>query len=102
MHTSNVSHFILGIVTYLNQADAVSSYLFLHPIFSLTPRGGQQSNGLLQVNSAGNAVMRVETTPTVPGTRKSVRIETKNRFNGGLLLMDAVHMPTGCGTWPYV
>lgn len=22
------------------------------------------------------------------------------RFTGGLVLMDAWHMPTGCGTWP--
>lgn len=59
-----------------------------------------QSNGLIGVNSAGNVIMKVETTPKVSGNRKSVRIHSKNTFTGGLLIMDAVHMPSGCGTWP--
>ena len=42
------------------------------------------------------------TTSTVASTRKSVRIESNMVFTGGLVLMDAVHMPTGCGTWPCV
>lgn len=29
-----------------------------------------------------------------------VRITTEFSFNQGLMIMDAVHMPTGCGTWP--
>jgi len=45
-------------------------------------------------------VMQVETTPTVSGNRKSVRISTQAVFTGGLVILDAVHMPTGCGTWP--
>jgi len=59
-----------------------------------------QSAGLLEINSNGNAVMRVETTPQVQSNRKSVRITTQATFNGGLVVMDAVHMPTGCATWP--
>jgi len=59
-----------------------------------------QSNGLIGMNSAGNVIMKVETTSTVSGNRKSVRIQSKNNFTGGLLVMDAVHMPAGCGTWP--
>lgn len=62
--------------------------------------GAQRSNGLLEVNSNGNAVMRVETTSVVPGNRKSVRITTQSQFNGALFIMDSVHMPTGCGIWP--
>jgi hypothetical protein len=46
--------------------------------------------------------MRVETTPSVSGNRRSIRIHSKTGFNGGLVIMDAVHMPTGCGVWPYV
>ena len=46
--------------------------------------------------------MRVETTPNVASTRQSIRITTLSHWNGGLFIMDAVHMPTGCGTWPYV
>ena len=44
--------------------------------------------------------MKVETTEQVSGNRKSIRIHSKNTFNGGLLIMDSVHMPAGCGTWP--
>lgn len=44
--------------------------------------------------------MSVETTPTVASVRKSVRITTQFTYTGGLVLMDAVHMPAGCGTWP--
>jgi hypothetical protein len=60
----------------------------------------QQSNGLIGVNSAGNVVMKVETTAKVSGNRKSIRIQSKNNYTGGLVIMDAVHMPAGCGTWP--
>jgi len=70
-----------GIVDYLNEQDA-------------------QSNGLIGVNSDGNVLMKVETTQQVSGNRKSIRIQSKNTFNGGLLILDSVHMPTGCGTWP--
>ncbi|KII94428.1 glycoside hydrolase family 16 protein [Plicaturopsis crispa FD-325 SS-3] len=60
-----------------------------------------QSSGLASVNSAGHAVMSVETTPTVQSTRNSVRITTNSNYNNGaLVLMDSVHMPTGCATWP--
>lgn len=59
-----------------------------------------QNNGLLEINGAGRAVMRIETTPTVANTRQSIRITTQSNWNGGLFIMDAVHMPTGCGTWP--
>ena len=44
--------------------------------------------------------MRVDTTPQVSGNRASVRIQTQYSFTGGLVIMDSVHMPTGCGTWP--
>ncbi|KAH7929380.1 hypothetical protein BV22DRAFT_1102515 [Leucogyrophana mollusca] len=58
------------------------------------------SSGLIEINSQGHAVMRVETTPQVQNNRQSVRITTQNTFTGGLVVMDSVHMPTGCGTWP--
>lgn len=63
-------------------------------------QGTAQSAGLIEINNAGNAVMRVETTPTVQSNRKSVRISTDLTFTEGLVILDAVHMPTGCGTWP--
>ena len=44
--------------------------------------------------------MRVDTTPQVSGNRRSVRITTTYTYTGALVLLDAVHMPTGCATWP--
>ncbi|KAG8696922.1 hypothetical protein FRC08_006845 [Ceratobasidium sp. 394] len=44
--------------------------------------------------------MRVDTTPQVAGNRKSVRVHSNYVINGGLVILDAVHMPYGCGTWP--
>lgn len=62
--------------------------------------GAGRQAGILEVNSAGNAIMRVETTPTVANNRRSIRITTRTVFTGGLVILDAVHMPVGCGTWP--
>jgi hypothetical protein len=39
--------------------------------------------------------MAVETTPQVASTRQSIRITTQSQYNGGLFIMDSVHMPTG-------
>ncbi|KAJ7456513.1 concanavalin A-like lectin/glucanase domain-containing protein [Mycena latifolia] len=76
--TSDPTH---GVVDYVSQADG-------------------EAAGLVDINSDGNAVMRVETTATVASVRKSIRITTKQSFTGGLVIMDSVHMPTGCATWP--
>ncbi|KAK0463535.1 concanavalin A-like lectin/glucanase domain-containing protein [Desarmillaria tabescens] len=37
---------------------------------------------------------------TVSGNRQSIRITTESTYNGVLVILDSVHMPTGCGTWP--
>ncbi|KAJ2933607.1 hypothetical protein H1R20_g3506, partial [Candolleomyces eurysporus] len=71
-----------------------------HGLVDYIDEASGRRDGILEINSAGNAIMRVETTPTVPGNRKSIRITTQATFNGGLVIMDAVHMPHGCGTWP--
>ncbi|OXC71023.1 hypothetical protein AYX13_00440 [Cryptococcus neoformans] len=58
------------------------------------------NEGLISINSAGHAVMSVDTTEVVSGGRKSVRLHGNKVWNGGMVIMDAYHMPTGCGTWP--
>ncbi|KAH9177071.1 hypothetical protein EDB89DRAFT_1937935 [Lactarius sanguifluus] len=57
-----------------------------------------QSSNLTSFTSDGNIIMRVDTTPQVTGNRPSVRIHSQFTFTGGLVIMDSVHMPTGCGT----
>src|SRR5262245_17855364 len=74
--------------------------LLLVSVLRYTHHFSQRQNGLVEVNDQGNAVMRVETTPQVANNRQSIRITTQSQINGGLVIMDAVHMPTGCGTWP--
>ncbi|KAI0063182.1 hypothetical protein BV25DRAFT_1824758 [Artomyces pyxidatus] len=59
-----------------------------------------QSSNLTSITNDGNAIMRIDTTPQVSGNRAGIRITTQYTFNGGLVIMDSVHMPTGCGTWP--
>ncbi|KAF9040367.1 glycoside hydrolase family 16 protein [Hymenopellis radicata] len=72
-----------------------------HGIVDYVDESTGRSNGLLEVNSDGNAIMRVETTDIVSANRKSIRITTESSYNTGTLaIMDSVHMPTGCGTWP--
>ena len=96
-NTADPTH---GIVNYVDQATAVCSFIFARFIHSFILVFKQQSNNLIGINSAGNALMKVETTPTVASNRMSIRIETTQTWNGGLFIMDSVHMPTGCGTWP--
>ncbi|EED82530.1 hypothetical protein POSPLDRAFT_53931 [Postia placenta Mad-698-R] len=60
-----------------------------------------ESANLTGINSAGNAYLKVDTTPVITsGYRRSVRITTDFTYTGALIVLDAVHMPTGCGTWP--
>ncbi|KAH9891115.1 concanavalin A-like lectin/glucanase domain-containing protein [Cubamyces lactineus] len=71
-----------------------------HGVAMYIDRDTAQAANLIEINDAGNAVMRVETTGTVSNLRKSIRITTQYSYTGGLVVLDAVHMPTGCGTWP--
>ncbi|TFK57679.1 hypothetical protein OE88DRAFT_1619908 [Heliocybe sulcata] len=72
-----------GIVDYLSQSDATAK-------------------GLASISSSGTALMKVDTTNNLSSNanRASIRITTQASWTLGLVIMDAVHMPTGCGTWP--
>ncbi|KAJ7071403.1 concanavalin A-like lectin/glucanase domain-containing protein [Mycena amicta] len=65
-----------------------------HGAVDYLSRSDGEAAGLVEINESGNAIMRVETTAT------SIRITTNKSFTGGLVIMDSVNMPTGCGTWP--
>ncbi|WWD17965.1 hypothetical protein CI109_102410 [Kwoniella shandongensis] len=58
------------------------------------------NSGLISINDKGHAIMAVDTTQQVQGGRKAIRVHGNRVFTGGLVIMDAFHMPTGCGTWP--
>ncbi|CED83827.1 glycoside hydrolase family 16 protein [Phaffia rhodozyma] len=70
-----------GTVTYVDQATATSG-------------------NLTSVNAAGNVILNVDQTEVVTGGRKSIRLHSTYIFNGGLIIADIAHLPTGCGTWP--
>ncbi|KAJ9118628.1 hypothetical protein QFC22_003848 [Naganishia vaughanmartiniae] len=71
-----------------------------HGTVKYVDAGTAWNEGLISINNKGNAIMKVDTTEHVSGGRKSVRIHGNLVYTGGLVLMDAVHMPVGCGTWP--
>ncbi|KAF7325175.1 GH16 domain-containing protein [Mycena kentingensis (nom. inval.)] len=66
------------------------------------------AESLAYINTAGNAILRVDNTSTVLNTgtvqyRKSVRLTSKAAFDvGTLFVVDAVHMPFGCSVWPSI
>ncbi|CAE6447912.1 unnamed protein product [Rhizoctonia solani] len=60
------------------------------------------SEKLAYVTSDDKVVMKVDNTTYLSQgqNRKSVRIQSKKRFNGGLFILDLEKAPHGCGTWP--
>lgn len=82
---------LIGLYALLNTLTGIVEY-----VNETTGR----SNGLVEVNSDGHAIMRVETTGTVLENRQSIRITTESTYTKVLVIMDSVHIPTGCGTWP--
>ncbi|KAF8887238.1 concanavalin A-like lectin/glucanase domain-containing protein [Gymnopilus junonius] len=71
--------------------------------FFLTPKCYLQS--LTFVNSAGNAVVKVDNTTTIlPAplvNRDSIRLTSLDSYGlGSLILIDVVHIPYGCSVWP--
>lgn len=58
------------------------------------------NNGLIEFGDGKPAIMRSGTHDNVD-MRNGIRIHDKEVFNvNTLLLMDASHMPVGCGVWP--
>ncbi|KAF5310922.1 hypothetical protein D9619_007968 [Psilocybe cf. subviscida] len=57
---------------------------------------------LAYLNEAGNAILKVDTSPVVwDNKRDSVRITSQREYDiGSLWIIDVVHLPTGCSVWP--
>jgi len=61
------------------------------------------SDRLTYVNSAGNAIIKVDNSTNVPynDKRNSVRISSSKSYGiGSIFIMDALHLPYGCSVWP--
>ncbi|KAM6492062.1 glycoside hydrolase family 16 protein [Amanita muscaria] len=63
------------------------------------------ANNLTSINSAGHAVIKVDTQQVVPNgpnpTRNSVRLVSNDMYSfGNLIIIDVHHLPYGCSVWP--
>jgi len=70
----------LGFVKYVDEATATSTNLI-----NATDKG---------------ANFGVDVTNVTPEGRPSIRLESKKKYETGLIVLDVTHMPFGCGTWP--
>ncbi|KAL1407084.1 hypothetical protein Q8F55_006497 [Vanrija albida] len=71
-----------------------------HGTVNYVDQNTAQAQGLISINEQNQAIMKVDTTQHVQGGRNSVRIHSNRIWTGGMVILDAAHMPTGCGTWP--
>ena len=61
-----------------------------------------QSAGLVRIQN-NQVYLGVDYTKTLAANEKrpSIRLESKNTWNGGILVADFAHVPAGgCGAWP--
>eukprot|EP01039_Chlorochromonas_danica_P011075 gene11075-12334_t len=59
------------------------------------------AEGLVYVNGDNQVYIGVDYQNVASGRgRDSVRLESKDRYTHGLFVIDLMHMPHGCGTWP--
>ncbi|KAF2831502.1 hypothetical protein CC86DRAFT_463379 [Ophiobolus disseminans] len=59
-----------------------------------------RKTNLIKANSSTAAVFGVDVVNKTPKGRPSIRIESKKKYDSGLIVLDVAHMPFGCGTWP--
>jgi hypothetical protein len=61
----------------------------------------RQSN-LIHTNASTTGAVQwgVDSTNQTPNGRPSIRLESKKKYDTGLVVIDVAHMPFGCGTWP--
>lgn len=57
------------------------------------------SLGLAYVNDKNRVILKSNNANVTSGGRPSIRVHSKEVYNGGLFLFDINHMPQGCGTW---
>ena len=61
-----------------------------------------RQSGLIHTNASTTGAVQwgVDSTNQTPNGRPSIRLESKKKYDTGLVVIDVAHMPFGCGTWP--
>ena len=83
--------------------NSVKHSAFANASRSFVNRSLATSDQLAYVNDAGNAIIKVDNTTTVPYNykRDTVRIATADQYSlGSLWVVDMTHIPYGCSVWP--
>ncbi|OJD38098.1 glycoside hydrolase family 16 protein [Diplodia corticola] len=70
-----------------------------HGTVAYQSRQDAASKGLISTTDS-TVRIGVDSTNKVDDVRPSVRIFSNDTYNHGILLVDVMHMPAGCGTWP--
>ncbi|EPY52210.1 glycosyl hydrolase family 16 [Schizosaccharomyces cryophilus OY26] len=70
-----------------------------HGFVQYKNRDASEQMGLIHANSS-NVIMAADSKSNYTNGRPSVRISTKEYFKNVLIIVDVLHAPTGCGTWP--
>ncbi|TFK39842.1 glycoside hydrolase family 16 protein [Crucibulum laeve] len=88
--------------SFLNDWDFFSGSDPTHGNVNFLSKEDAASKKLAFVQADGTTVLAVDDTTTLPsgGSRNSVRISTKKKYNGGLFIADFWAMPHGCSVWP--
>jgi beta-glucanase (GH16 family) len=86
--------------TFFNAFSFFTSADPTHGFVKFVSQSTAQSTGLTYLQNNQVIIKADNTTANASGGRNSVRIVSNASYNSGLFILDLVHMPTGCGTWP--
>lgn len=108
--TSAAAFFQLSIAGYVLEDDYMTDFYGSFDFFTQPdPTEGfvkyvdedtaRQTN-LINASVTTGASWGVDHENECPEGRPSIRIESKKKYDSGLIVIDVAHMPFGCGTWP--
>jgi len=72
-----------------------------HGFVDFVDEATARAGGLIDDSGGGAVLMKADnTTKASAGGRRSIRLQSKATYTGGLFVTDLSHVPTGCGSWP--
>lgn len=60
------------------------------------------AHNMISTGKDANILMKVNNYSLAPNGRESVRVSSKRKIGHGLVLVDMLHLPIGCGSWPSI